>query len=182
MELTAEEKARVEKARDIIMRSAGHRNFPPLLWDMMKPGFAVHADRGVGKTEALLTAVFEREEGKAIIVIPNAGLVEQVKQRYHDTFKPDNPDRGFPFFVSPGAISATLEGWNVPIYIDDWWLLSPSQQKRFAECGRVVGAVGSMPGLGGCIEAFPLTDRRANGLAGISETHNDGTMPNWGRK
>jgi hypothetical protein len=158
----------VRRARDIIMRSAGVRQFNPLILDLIQPGKVVHADRGIGKTEALLTAVYEREKGDAIVILGGHGAREAQRMREHylDTFRIEERDVVFPYFIPIPNFSGAMGDWKCPFYVDEWWSLTPSERMRLCQYGRVHGAVGTMQGLAGCIEAFSLNDRRVNGLDG----------------
>jgi hypothetical protein len=159
MGLTPEQDEQVKKAREIILRSAGRREFPELVMSMMIPGVVVHADRGVGKTEALITAVHEREDGNAIIVVPTAFDAEFTLLHYRNAFLSYGYGGREPI-VKAAHDSETFRGLLTPIYCDDWWRI-PSRYRYFlAKSSLVKGAVGTMPGLAGCIEAFPLIEAR----------------------
>lgn len=154
---TPEQAEQVKKARDILLRSAGRRAFPELLWDMMKPGVAVHADRRIGKTEAIITAVHEREDGNAIIVAPTGEAAQDIIRRYRNAFLSYGAAGREPVITT--AISLSLYGHSIPIYVDEWWMMSASTRIGLAYSGLVVGAVGTIRGLAGCIEAFSLIER-----------------------
>ena len=172
---TPEQEEQVKKARDILMRSAGRREFAELILEKMQPGFAVHAGRGMGKTEALITAVHEREDGNAMIVVPNSEMGALLLQRYRNAFLSHTGGR------EPQIVNATrtIKGQHIcsPIYCDEWWMMPESSRYIIAKSGLVVYAVGTMPGLAGTIDAFPLTERRWGN--GQIEVYDDGTFGSW---
>lgn len=174
MELTPEQEEQVKKARDIILRSAGRRAFAQLVYDSMRPGVAIHAGRGMGKTEALITAVHEREDGNAIIVVPNEEMAELTLQRYKSAFLSYGVAGCEPVITTP--IHVSLYGHTTPIYCDEWWMLPASHRRGLAYSGLVRGAVGTMPGLAGTIEAFPLIEEKASDMI---ESFNDGFGSRW---
>ena len=142
-------------ARDIILRSAGVRTFAPLLLEYIGPGVVVHADRGVGKTEALLSVVYRDTGGEAVIVTINQ-CIPRISQRYKCMYCLDGESgtTAFPIFVANPELN--LIPSSLPIYCDDWWLLPAALRRSLAHSGRVAGAVGSLPGLAGCIERFEI--------------------------
>ena len=163
LNLTPEQEEQVKKAREILMRSAGRREFAELIWEKMQPGFAVHAGRGMGKTEALITAVHERENGNAMIVVPNSEMGALLLQRYRNAFL-FHTAGSEPQIVNAARI---INGQHIcsPIYCDEWWMIPSSSRNIIARSGLRVYAVGTMPGLAGTIEAFPLIGNRMNGMA-----------------
>jgi len=152
---TPEQQEQIRVARERLMKSAGIRDFAPLILEYMKPGVAIHTDRAAGKTEALLVAVRERCDGRAVVVARTTDMVEALRNRYRKKFW-TSMNSDMPFFKTAEAAISFLPGRKLPIYCDEWWSFSKTAQEALAKSGLVAGAVGTIPGLAGCIEPFPL--------------------------
>lgn len=99
------------------------------------PGLVLGVDRQVGKTTAILEMIKDRYPGTAIYFGPNQYLCDFAEHAW----------RGTGFRLSPKFFSSSeqVRGYNLPIYVDEWWLLSQRQQDEVMQTGRVVCRLGT---------------------------------------
>ena len=109
----------------------------------LEPGYAVHAERRTGKTTALLAEIHIEHKGKAIIIAHHQESAERISYIYREAFPQDET----PLVAGPVRAMITLLGTNLPVYVDEWWLLPEKAQKELKDSGRIKGAVGTVPHL-----------------------------------
>lgn len=113
------------------------------------PGVAVHAERQTGKSTALLRMMGKERNG-AIVVASQSASARYLETLYQETLAPvefslfrRSKRPNCPRFVTGGGLQ--LRGVQLPIYVDEWWLLSPNVQREIIESGQLKGAVGTVP-------------------------------------
>jgi hypothetical protein len=109
----------------------------------LEPGHAVHAERRTGKTTALLAEIHTQLRGRAIIIAHHQESAERISYIYREAFPQDE----IPLVAGPVRAMVTLLGTNLPVYVDEWWLLPEKAQKELKDSGRIKGAVGTVPHL-----------------------------------
>jgi len=109
----------------------------------LEPGYVVHAERRTGKTTALLAEIHTQLRGRAIIVAHSALMADIIEQRYKSAFPLDVK----PIVTGPIRALEVIRGRDLPVYVDEWWLLPEKAQRELKDSGRIMGAVGTVPHL-----------------------------------
>lgn len=108
--------------------------------EAMAPGVAVNADRQTGKSSAIIASVHMDYRGRAVIVCHDWKSAHFMQQRYREAFPEDDQ----PKVIGATAIESAIYGHDLPVYVDEWWLLPTSVQNKLKDSRKVAGAVGSV--------------------------------------
>lgn len=101
-------------------------------------------DRQTGKTAAILEAIHDRHQGKAVYVGINEAMAHYARVRYREKFGLE--EHFPPLFTDAYKFKHLLAGnpaqeW--PIYVDEWWHLTFESRRMLNGTGRVVCRIGT---------------------------------------
>lgn len=99
------------------------------------PGIKLPTMRQAGKTTAILEMVHEKHHGDAAYFTFNKDVAEHARKKYADMFPRDKP-------LYVGSQLIDLRGCLLPVYIDEWWHISPDIREQL-NMVRVVCRIGT---------------------------------------
>lgn len=112
-----------------------------LIEEKIAPGVVVHSERRTGKTTALADFIYKHHNGNALVMCHD----KQAAEHFYDAYRKRFPERERPIVLSPSMV-VECRGNDLPLYIDEFWLLSSKIQQQVKDYG-IAGAVGTVPAL-----------------------------------
>ena len=111
---------------------------------LASPGILLDCKRQVGKTTAILELIHDQHQGRAAYGTFRSDLALMARGTYFRRW----PQGESPLFTSDPE---KLRGWLLPIYVDEWWLMSEQQQDKLSAIdfgGLVRARVGTFLAVG----------------------------------
>jgi hypothetical protein len=100
------------------------------------PGLLLGLKRQTGKTTAVLEMIHDKHDGAAFYFGPTEQALGVALARYGQMY----PGAMLP---KTAQFCDQVLGSILPVYVDEWWLLRESAQRRLMEMGQVVCRIGT---------------------------------------